>query len=288
VKPALDLLGCPADTTLLIIHADDLGMCHSVNAATLKALDEGAISSASAMVPCSCFAEVAEYAKSHPEADLGVHLTLTSEWENYRWRPVAERPSCASLVDDTGYFFRRPPAAGWNTDEARLEFSAQIAEARRAGLNPTHIDSHMLAAMTNADLLGAYVELGRQNRIPFLLSGSITSGFEGLVTESDIIVDKVFSLRPGLPPGEWRNYYLRVLGSLAPGLNQLIVHLGYDDPELQAITSGRAFWGAAWRQKDYDTVTSLEFKSAIKAQNIRLIGWRELNSLRQFPADPVT
>jgi hypothetical protein len=162
-----------------------------------------------------------------------------------------------------------------------MELSAQVAQARRAGIVPTRIDSHMLSVLENVDLTKAYIQLGRSNGIPFLISGSLTPGVERMVSDTDIVVDKIFSLRPGFPEREWKEYYLRVLRSITPGLNQLIVHLGYDDPELQAVTSGHAFWGAAWRQRDYDAVMSEEFQSALQEQNIQLISWNKLNSLRQ-------
>lgn len=263
MKRALDLLDCPADSKLLIVHADDLGMCHSVNAATFEVLDEQAITSAGVMVPCAWFSEVAEYASRNPRGDLGIHLTLTSEWKQYRWRPIVGVQAGASLVDETGHFFSRAPAAGWNLEEARQELSAQVEQARRAGVTPTHIDSHMLSVFGNPHLTRAYIDLGRQIGIPFFVSGPLISGLDQLITDTDIVVDNVFSLRPGLPEREWKEYYLRVVRSLNPGLNQLIVHLGYDDEELQAVTAGRAFWGAGWRQRDYDAIMSEEFRSAI-------------------------
>jgi chitin disaccharide deacetylase len=110
------------------------------------------------------------------------------------------------------------------------------------------------------------------------------TGVEQLVSDTDIVVDRVFSIRPGFPEREWKEFYLRVLKSITPGVNQLIVHLGYDDAELQAITSGHAFWGAAWRQRDYDVVMSDEFRSLLKENNIQLIGWNKLNFLKQSSA----
>ena len=158
MKSALELLGYAPEAKLLIVHADDLGMCHSVNAATCKALDEQAITSASVMVPCAWFCEAAEYASRNAGRDVGIHLTLTSEWTQYRWRPLA---GGTSLTDGTGHFLSRAPASGWKLDEARLELSMQIERAQRAGLAPTHLDSHMLAVFGNADLTAAYFELGR-------------------------------------------------------------------------------------------------------------------------------
>src|SRR3989441_7333286 len=127
------LLGYPSDAKLLIIHADDLGMTHSVNAASIKALDSGAINSASIMVPTPWFSEIAEYARKHPEADLGLHLTLTSEWSAYRWRPITSK---ASLLDDSGYFYSTEDAAAAHIDpsDAEAEIRAQIDRARSAGI----------------------------------------------------------------------------------------------------------------------------------------------------------
>ena len=281
MKTALELLGCSPDAKLLIVHADDLGMCHSVNAATFKALDEQAITSASVMVPCNWFSEAAGYASRNAGRDLGIHLTLTSEWTQYRWRPLT---GGASLVDATGHFLSRAPASGWKLEEARLELSAQIEQARHAGLVPTHLDSHMLSVFSNADLARSYFDLGRQSGIPFFVSRPLIPGLENLITDTDIVVDNVFSLRPGLPEREWKQYYLRVLESLKPGLNVLIVHLGYDDTELQAVTAGHAFWGAGWRQRDYDAIMSEEFRAAVKEHNIQLVGWNQLNASRKLSA----
>ncbi|MGA8185650.1 MAG: ChbG/HpnK family deacetylase, partial [Terriglobia bacterium] len=98
-------LGYPADSKLLIIHADDLGVAHSQDRASFQALEEQDVTAASVMVPCPWFTEVADFAKSHPDADLGLHLTLTSEWKTYRWGPVAPRDQVGSLLDPNGYFY---------------------------------------------------------------------------------------------------------------------------------------------------------------------------------------
>jgi hypothetical protein len=139
----------------------------------------------------------------------------------------------------------------------------------------------MLFPLQSNALAEAYIDLGRQHGVPFLMSASWTSALDCEIRDTDILVDDVFSLRPGLPEHEWKAYYLRVLHSIKPGLSQLIVHLGYDDAELRAVTAGRAFWGAAWRQRDYDTVMSKEFKAAILNNNIQVVGWNRLDSIRQ-------
>src|SRR5882724_3088681 len=135
-------LGYPPDAKLLIVHADDLGFTHSVNAASIKALESGAVNSASIMAPCPWFPEIADYAKSHPEMDFGLHLTLTSERVYYRWGPVAPADNVRSLLDENGYFHHDWTATTKiDPREAELELRAQIARAYTMGVRPTHLDS---------------------------------------------------------------------------------------------------------------------------------------------------
>ena len=137
-----DRLGYAPDAKVVIIHADDLGETHAVNAAAIKALLGGTINSASLMVPCPWFPEIADYAKSHPDADFGLHLTLTSERVYYRWGPVAPADKVPSLVDENGYFYH-----DWehhehvNANDVEVELRAQIERALAMGVRPTHLDS---------------------------------------------------------------------------------------------------------------------------------------------------
>src|SRR5271165_6299126 len=157
VKTVAERLGYPADSKLLIMHADDLAVAHSVDAASFDALDQNAVTSASIMVPCPWLSEVAAYAKTHPDADLGLHLTLTSEWKTYRWGPVASKNTVPSLLDPAGYLWPDTPEAIRNlkADEAEREIRAQVERAIAMGIHPTHLDSHMGTLFVRPDLFAA-------------------------------------------------------------------------------------------------------------------------------------
>src|SRR5271165_2499208 len=150
-------LGYPPDSKLLILNADDLAVAHSEDAASFDALDRNAVTSASIMIPCPWLTEVAAYAKTHPDADLGLHLTLTSEWSTYRWGPVASKNTVPSLLDPSGYLWPDTPEAIRNlkADEAEREIRAQVERAIAMGIHPTHLDSHMGTLFVRPDLFAA-------------------------------------------------------------------------------------------------------------------------------------
>jgi predicted glycoside hydrolase/deacetylase ChbG (UPF0249 family) len=273
-------LGHPRDAKLLILHADDLGVAHSVDAASLGALDKGAISSASIMIPTPWVTEVAAYAKAHPDADLGLHLTLTSEWQSYRWGSVESRDKVSSLLGADGTFPSEtaPVAATAKPAEVELELRAQVERALALGIRPTHIDSHMGALFTTPDLIATYVKVARAYRLPFL-------GMRGVpgapFTDRDILLDAVVIAGPEVPRDKWKEFYLDAVTGLKPGLTEIIVHLGHDDAELQAVTVNHEPYGSAWRQRDLDVVTRAEFRKALKDNNVVLVTWRELGKLTQ-------
>jgi len=278
-KTVAERLGLPADTKLLILHADDLGVAHSVNAASFDALDKGAVSSASIMMPTPWVTEVAAYARAHPNADLGLHLTITSEWETYRWGSVESKDKVPSLLDSTGTFPSEvaPVAARAKADEVEHELRAQVQRALALGIRPTHLDSHMGALFARPDLLAAFVKVAREHRLPFLaFSGDTNAPPRSLLTANDVLLDALVMAGDNVPRDQWKAFYLNAVANLKPGLTLMIVHLGRDDAELQAVMVNHEPYGSAWRQRDYDVVTSPEFKKALADNGVILVTWREL------------
>ncbi len=276
-------LGYPPGSKLLIIHADDLAVAHSVDAASFAALDQKAVSSASIMVPCPWLAEVADYARSHSDADLGLHLTLNSEWKTYRWGPVAPKDQVPSLLALDGYLFGE--SGGFRThakaDEVEREIRAQVEQATKLGIHPTHLDSHMGSLFLSPDLFAVYVKVAHDYRLPFLAVrvSDERNKLLSLLSDKDIVLDSVVIFDPRVPPDEWTESYVKALRSLKPGLHEMIVHLGHDDSELQAVTVDHPDYGAAWRQRDFNAVTSPDFKKALEEDHIILVSWKDLRKL---------
>jgi predicted glycoside hydrolase/deacetylase ChbG (UPF0249 family) len=281
-EPLAEALGHPSDARLLIVHADDLGFSHSVNAATIKGFDAGLISSASLMVPCPWFPEIAAYAKSHPEADLGLHLTLTSERTFYRWGPVASKDKVPSLLDAYGYFHQSwTDGTVIDPKEAEVEIRAQIDKAYAMGVRPTHLDSHQYRLFANGKaLFETVLRVAREHRLPLLVARNWFAQWPYLEAElgpGDLLIDEALTIAPEVPPEKWAAFYTDALQRLRPGVTELLIHPGHDDEEMRAITRDRETWGAAWRQRDLTFFTSPEFRQLLQEQNIKLITWRELH-----------
>ncbi len=277
-KTTAERLGYPADSKLLILHADDLGVAHSVNVASFAALDAKAVSSASIMMPTPWVTEVAEYAKAHPDADLGLHLTLTAEWKTYRWGSVASSDTVASLLGPDGTFPSDTPvvAATANPAEAEREIRAQIERALALGIHPTHLDSHMGSLFAKPELFATLAKVAHEYHLPFLAVKGMAGGAALPTTAKDVLLDAVVIAGMDQPRNEWTSFYLDAIKNLRPGLTEMIVHLGYDDAELQAVTVDHEPYGSAWRQRDYDMVTSAVFKQALKDNKVVLVTWRDV------------
>jgi hypothetical protein len=275
-------LGYPRDARLLVIHADDFGMSHSVNRATIEALTNKWITSASILVPCPWFPEVVRFARANPDADLGIHMAVNSEWTTYRWGPVSGRSEVPSLLDPDGYLPLVEPTvvAQAKPADVERELRAQVDRARTAGINLTHLDSHMATLFRSPELFDVYRRMGPAYGLPLLLEragarGGDEAGFQ-TGAQQDALIDRVLSINPGVSAAEWQKTYEAMLAPLTPGVYQLIVHLAYDDDEMRGATADHPDWGAAWRQQDLELVKSDSFRKFLADQKFVLIGWREL------------
>jgi chitin disaccharide deacetylase len=276
-----DRLGYPPGTKLVIIHADDLAETHAVSAAATKAMESGTVNSASIMVPCPWFPEMADYAKSHPDADFGLHLTMTSERVYYRWGPVAPKDKVPSLVDENGYFHH-----DWehgqhaNPQEVAIELRAQIERALAMGIRPTHFDSHQYRLiMTNKEIFDVALRVAREYKLPLFVARDwfVQHPYlEHSLGANDIVIDHEVTIDPSAPAEKWADFYRTALENLKPGVTAFIIHPGFADEELLAATRERATWGAAWRQRDYDFFTSEEFRKILAEKKIKMITWREI------------
>src|SRR5579859_2900875 len=244
-------LGYPGDAKLLIVHADDVGMTHSVNAATIQALENGAVNSASIMVPCPWFPEIADYAKSHPDVDFGLHLTLTSERVFYRWGPAAPRDKVASLVDENGYFWHDwTPATHIDPKEAEMEIRAQIDRAYAMGIRPTHLDSHQYRLIDNGkELFEVLLRIARERKLPFFVTRDWFAEhpyLESSLSPQDIVLDHTVTIDPSVRPEKWVEFYRTAVKNLQPGVTEFVIHVAFADEEMKAATRERETWGAAW------------------------------------------
>jgi chitin disaccharide deacetylase len=282
-KTVAERLGYPRDAKLLIIHADDLALAHSEDAASFDALERGAVTSASIMVPCPWLTEVADYAKTHPDADLGLHLTLTSEWKTYRWGAVESKQNVPSLFDASGYLWpeTQVAAAHIKPQEAEREIRAQLQRAMALGIRPSHVDSHMGVLFARPELFAVYVKVAHEYKLPYLAvrSADAPPAMLSQLSEKDIVVDSVVMASPEIAPADWSKFYEGAIRNLKPGLTEIIVHLGHDDAETRALMVDHPDYGSAWRQRDYDVVTSAEFKKALEENHVMLVHWKDLNKL---------
>ena len=276
----------------LIIHADDAGMSHSVNRATIDSMERGIVSSTSIMVPCPWFAEFAEYAKKNPERDYGIHLTLNSEWKHYRWGPVAPRHKVKTLLDKDGYLLPDVPDTFFKAlaREVEIELKAQIDGAIEAGIPLSHLDTHMGAAVSRPDLIEVYVKLGIEYNLPVMwsrtaneevarkypfLNASIAGTLPKLEKAGLPLLDQLTTTVGDGPPEQRRAAYMKFLRDLKPGITQLIVHCGYYDEELKAITSKA-------RDRDTDREVFMDPKviAEVEQLGIEVVTWKQVREMR--------
>src|SRR5215218_1035613 len=283
-KTIAERLGYPRDAKLLIVHADDLGMAHSVNAATIKAFETGLVNSGSIMVPCPWLSEIAAFARANTHADLGLHLTLTSEWTSFRWGPVSSLDRVSSLLDKDGYFRLTESEAAAQADpkQVEMEITAQIERARLLGIQPTHLDSHMGTLYQNKALFEVFLRVARSQKLPVRVARAWFGRADFLpstISLDDVYIDQILDIPQTVAPQDWARFYSDALRKIEPGVTEVVIHLAYDDAEMRAATFNHPDWGSAWRQRDFEFFTSDAFRKVLQENQIKLITWREIGKL---------
>jgi len=268
------LLGYPVDARLLIINADDFGMCHAINEAIFRALKKGVLRSTTLMVPCPWALHAMHFLADHPEIPFGVHLTVISDWVDYRWGPVTSREKVPSLIDKAGYFynFEHMPEflAQVRLDQLEMEFRAQIEAVLAAGLKPTHLDWHSLRIGGRADIFDVMLRLAREYGLALRVAGR--SWIEKVQSQGFPTNDYDFLDSYLLDPVDKSARYDQMLRELPAGLSEWAVHPGLDNAELLAIESD----GKHVRQTDFDFLMSQEAKDIVKEEGIILLDYRAL------------
>ncbi len=285
-------LGFAATDRVAVVHADDIGMCHAANDGAFEALEQGVVTCGSIMVPCPWFPEAAARARANPGAyDLGVHLTLNSEWPHYRWGPVAGRRAVPSLLDDEGYLPRTALEVAQRAKPAEVEteLRAQIEAALAAGIDVTHLDSHMGTAFF-PPFLDSYAKLAQEFRVPAMAvvpdpQALARAGLAGatdtirrvveLLTDAGMpILDAIDANSLGFAPGEGEAHSRSRLDGLGAGVTYFIIHPARDGEELRAIAPDHHA-----RSFEHEFYGSARGRAALADAGIRTVGMRALRDL---------
>lgn len=284
-------LGFAASDRVAVVHADDIGMCHAANEGAFEALERGAVTCGSIMVPCPWFREAAERARQSPAFDLGVHLTLNSEWPHYRWGPVAGRGRVPSLLDEQGFLPRTSLEAVKRArpEEVEIELRAQIEMALAAGIDVTHLDSHM-GTVFFPPFVDVYVKLARDYRIPVFAVRPEKSALEraGLAAAEPILrrvadalaaagfplLDAVDADSLDFTPGEGEAHTQKRLARLGRGISYWIIHPAKDGEELRAISPD-----AHARAFEHGFYGGAAGRAAFERAGVKTVGMRALREL---------
>jgi len=292
-NPLRKKLGLSDTDKVVIIHADDIGMCQASIQAFKDLWEVGTITSGAVMVPCPWFPATAQICRENPEMDMGVHATLNAEWESYRWGPVSTRDQLSGLMDAEGYFHQWQAAVYQNAkpEAVAVEVNMQIERAMAAGIDLTHVDSHMGTIM-NPLFIQSYIQSAAGRLLPNMLPRVSATGAEMM----GISADELLAYTPimqqlesqGIPmldglftmPLEHADDHIgvakKILSELPVGISHFILHPSTDMPELRAICPD---WQA--RVANYNAFMSDELKGFIKNSDIRLIGYRQIrNAMR--------
>jgi predicted glycoside hydrolase/deacetylase ChbG (UPF0249 family) len=291
-NPLLKRLGLSESDRAVIIHADDVGMCQASLAAYADLVEGGLVSAASTMVPCPWFPATAAFCRGHrEEVDMGVHVTLTSEFDGYRWGPISTRDPGSGLLDPAGYFHAESEAvfAHGDAEAVQREIETQVRRALEAGIDVTHVDTHM-GTVVHPRFLPAYIQVALGHGVPPFLLRRDEAGLRELGLDAETAAAFVQQLQAfeaqGLPllddlqmlpleePDGRLEQIKGVLAALPAGVSYLILHPAQDTPELRAITPD-------WRGRvaDYQALTSQGLRALIKDAGVHVIGWRVLRDL---------
>lgn len=285
-NPFLKKLGFSDADRLVIIHTDDIGMCQASVTAFEHLWDFGTISSGAVMVPCPWFPATAKMCRENPQMDMGVHATLNAEWTNYRWGPLSTRDPESGLLDADGYFHQWHPAVYENArpEAVAAEVNAQVERALAAGIDVTHVDSHM-GTIVHPKFVQSYLEAAASRLLPAMLPRVTSKGFDmvGVNDESMAVYAPILNQleAQGLPmldglfgmplrdDSDHLEVAKRLLSEVPAGITHFILHPSVDTPELRAIAPD---WRA--RVANYNAFMSQELKQFIKNSGIHLIGYR--------------
>jgi predicted glycoside hydrolase/deacetylase ChbG (UPF0249 family) len=291
MNPALKELGFDAKDRVVIIHADDIGMCQATIPALADLLDFGLLSSAAVMVPCPWFLEAAAFCRDHADIDMGVHLTVNAEWKSYRWGPISTRDPASGLLDEQGYFSPSPTVVEEQAAPAAVatELRAQVARAIQAGIDITHVDAHM-GTVSRPPFRQAYIDVALENRLPLPFIGHNGNWLENrripptlivhgaargrkLATRGLPLLDAI-SMLPLRDPNDHVGVAKHIFDNLPPGLAVLILHPAVDTPELRALAPD---WPS--RVANYAALLSHDLRDYIRQSGIQVIGYRPLRDL---------
>lgn len=286
-------LGWGPQDRVVIIHIDDAGMSHSSNRGSRRAIDEGVATSVSTMMPCPWVPEWNTYLKTNPEVDNGIHLTLTSEWDHYRWGPVAGKAAVPGLVDPDGYLWGDvgDVVAHASPDEVETEIRAQIERAEAMGMTITHLDSHMGTLFASPLFFQRYLAVGAEKAIPILVIGGhlqylaedtpipagIARQMGRTAWEAGLpVIDDVHTTSYGWKREEKVDKFIEVIRGMRPGILEIIIHATDPTEEFDKISgSGETRLG------DMEAMLDPRLKAAIEEEGIILTTWRELMERRR-------
>jgi chitin disaccharide deacetylase len=288
--PLAQRLGYTAQDKLLIVNGDDLGMSHAINAASIEAIERGLMTSATIMVPCPWFPEIAAYANANPSRDFGLHLTHTSEWGPYRWGPVSDRRDVPGLLTAEGYFPATTQAVyEWATlAELDTEARAQIKKALAAGIDVTHLDSHMGVLQFKREVYAVYKKLALEFALPVRMAPQrllATVGAETVredLAAAGIVFPDYLVNGPQRPDEDRKAYWLRTIRELQPGVSELFIHASRETDDMKRMTG--QLRGAGWQERatEYELFTKdPDIRAALEASGVKRIGYRPLRDLQR-------